>query len=166
MKYEITIDEQAFLVEINKTESGYCYSIDGGEEQHCEASQLAADRFSFLFGQRSIDVQHFIADGEAEIHFEGQRYVSSIMDPRKKSIKMASGGSGDVVSSQMPGRVISILVSEGESVSKGQIVATVEAMKMENPLKAPRDGVVASVDVVPGELLEAKGRLLSLVPLG
>ncbi|MEC7987095.1 MAG: acetyl-CoA carboxylase biotin carboxyl carrier protein subunit [Myxococcota bacterium] len=164
MRYEITLNDQVFLVEVNKTETGYTYAIDGGEEQHCSAERLSFNRHALLFRQRSVDVQYSL-DEDAEIHFEGRRYVANIMDPRKKSIKMASGGSGDVVRSQMPGRVISILVSEGDTVSKGQIVATVEAMKMENPLKAPRDGVIASVDVAPGDLLEAKGVLLSLRPV-
>ena len=118
-----------------------------------------------LFSNRSIDIQHHAQDDQLEVHFEGRRYVSSILDPRKKSLRLASGGAGDNVISQMPGRVISILVAVGEAVEKGQIVATVEAMKMENPLKAPREGVVESIEVAPGDLLEAKGVVLCLQAL-
>lgn len=162
MKYEITIEERVFQVEVHKGEEGYRYSIDGQEESFCTMEQLNAGRCSFLFQDRSVDVLHCTNDAEVEMHFEGARYVSSVVDPRKKSLQIGTSGSGDVVSSQMPGRVISILVSVGDSVEKGQVVATVEAMKMENPLKAPRAGVIAAIEVSPGDLLEAKAVLLSL----
>ena len=60
----------------------------------------------------------------------------------------------------MPGRVISIRVAIGDVVQKGQVLATVEAMKMENPLKATRDGVISEVYVSGGDLVEAKAKLV------
>ena len=62
----------------------------------------------------------------------------------------------------MPGRVIAIRVAVGDAVEKGQILATVEAMKMENPLKAPRGGIVAEICVSEGDVLEAKEVLIRL----
>ena len=69
-----------------------------------------------------------------------------------------------MIASQMPGRVLSVSVQVGDVVSKGDIVATVEAMKMENPLKSPRDGVVEEVCASAGDLLEAKGVVVRLEP--
>jgi biotin carboxyl carrier protein len=56
----------------------------------------------------------------------------------------------------MPGRVVRILVAEGDEVSEGEPVIVVEAMKMENELAAPRDGVVARICVESGAQVEAK----------
>jgi len=53
----------------------------------------------------------------------------------------------------MPGLVVSIAVAEGQEVKTGETLAVVEAMKMENVLRAERDGTVASIKVKPGDSL-------------
>lgn len=55
----------------------------------------------------------------------------------------------------MPGRVIRVEVGTGDSVTSGQVLLVLEAMKMEHTIKAPHDGVVAEVDCSPGEQVEA-----------
>ena len=55
---------------------------------------------------------------------------------------------------------MSVCVAEGQTVSKGDVVIIVEAMKMENPLKAAKDGVVQQVFVSDGDLVEAKQKLI------
>ena len=66
---------------------------------------------------------------------------------------------GDKVSAPMPGKVIDLRVKEGETVSKDQVLAVMEAMKMEHSLKAPRDGVVKAVGAEVGEQV-AEGVML------
>jgi biotin carboxyl carrier protein len=51
----------------------------------------------------------------------------------------------------MPGKVVRVQVEAGTQIEKGAGVVVVEAMKMQNEMKAPRDGVVVSVNVKPGE---------------
>jgi len=53
----------------------------------------------------------------------------------------------------MPGLIVSIAVSEGDTVEEGQTLAVVEAMKMENVLRAERRGVVSRIPVKPGDSL-------------
>jgi propionyl-CoA carboxylase alpha chain len=62
----------------------------------------------------------------------------------------------------MPGLVISVLVAEGQEVRAGTPLAVVEAMKMENILRAERDGVVAAVKVSPGDVLAVDAVILEL----
>ena len=62
----------------------------------------------------------------------------------------AAAGSGDVVS-PMPGVVLDICVKPGDSVTRGQQVCALEAMKMKSAIRAARDGVVASVEVSEGQ---------------
>jgi 3-methylcrotonyl-CoA carboxylase alpha subunit len=69
---------------------------------------------------------------------------------------------GNIVS-PMPGRVIKIAVSEGQSVRKGDSLVVVEAMKMENNILSPGDGVVDSVEVSIGDLVDGSTRLVHLV---
>jgi propionyl-CoA carboxylase alpha chain len=61
--------------------------------------------------------------------------------------------SGKAVRCPMPGLVVSISVSEGQEVKAGETLAVVEAMKMENVLRAERDGVVKAIKAKPGDSL-------------
>ena len=70
----------------------------------------------------------------------------------------------DQVRAPMPGRVVVVRVSQGDRVVAGQELVIVEAMKMELALKAPRDGVVASVNAVAGDFVEADVVLVALEP--
>jgi biotin carboxyl carrier protein len=66
------------------------------------------------------------------------------------------------INSSMPGKIIKILVAEGDEVEQGQGLVVVEAMKMENEIKSPKAGVVKKVGVKEGEAVEA-GALLVVV---
>lgn len=60
----------------------------------------------------------------------------------------------------MPGRIVRLLAAEGDTVEKGQPVIVVEAMKMENELKAPVAGVVQRIHVAVGDVIEARAVLV------
>ncbi len=64
-----------------------------------------------------------------------------------------TGDSGKVVKCPMPGLVVSLAVKEGQEVKAGETLAVVEAMKMENVLRAERDGTVKSIKCKPGDSL-------------
>jgi 3-methylcrotonyl-CoA carboxylase alpha subunit len=62
----------------------------------------------------------------------------------------------------MPGKVRAVLVAEGDSVGRGATLLLLEAMKMEHPVRAPRDGVVSRLRVSAGAMVAAGERLLEL----
>jgi biotin carboxyl carrier protein len=64
----------------------------------------------------------------------------------------------------MPGKVIKVNVSEGQEVRKNQSLLIVEAMKMENDIKAGAEGVVRKIHVQPGELVDSVKTLIELEP--
>lgn len=66
------------------------------------------------------------------------------------------------VTAPMPGTVLAVKVSVGQSVKKGETVVLLEAMKMENEIPAPRDGVVASIAVNKGASVQSGDLLISL----
>jgi biotin carboxyl carrier protein len=64
------------------------------------------------------------------------------------------GGAGALIT-QMPGKVVKIFKKEGESVTKGETVLILEAMKMENEIKSGADGIIKSLNIKEGQALEA-----------
>ena len=82
----------------------------------------------------------------------GHAHVIDLHDPVHEA-ELDEGGSGDIIA-PMPGKLISVLVKAGDSVRKGDPLAVLEAMKMENPLTAPADGIVAEVNYAAGEQVD------------
>jgi len=78
---------------------------------------------------------------------------------RKRARGASAAGEG-AVTAIMPGKVIRILIKEGSSVAAGDVVCILEAMKMENELKAPRAGVLKALYVLPGQDVE-RGTVLA-----
>lgn len=74
----------------------------------------------------------------------------------------APAAGAEVINSPMPGTILSVKVAAGDSVAKGDVLCVLEAMKMENEIKAPRDGVVAGVHVTANSSVEAGKPLVSL----
>jgi len=70
------------------------------------------------------------------------------------------GGTRQTVTAPMPAKVVAINVKQGDAVKKGDTVVLLEAMKMELPVRASGDGVVAAVRCAPGDLVQADAPLV------
>ncbi|MEC8023728.1 MAG: pyruvate carboxylase subunit B, partial [Myxococcota bacterium] len=74
---------------------------------------------------------------------------------------IATGAPGEVAA-PMPGTVVSVAVSEGQSVSKGEVLITLEAMKMESTMYAEQGGTIRAIHVAPGDAIDVKDLLLEM----
>ena len=103
--------------------------------------------------------------GSGERHVEIGRGIATVRAVREIDAWLSGGddaaGSG-AVSVAMPGRVVKVLAQAGEAVEKGQPVMIIEAMKMENEVKARRAGVVQIVHVKEGDSVEGGKILLEI----
>ena len=79
-----------------------------------------------------------------------------------KAAAPAAGAGSVKVSAAVPGKVVKIVASVGQSVKAGDSVVIVESMKMEIPVVAPQDGTVASIDVAVGDAVEAGAVMATL----
>ena len=117
---------------------------------------------------RSIDAAFAHARpvaGDFDVHLEGRTIAVQIRPAgafgRQKKAGAGAAGSGPQrVTSPMPGKVVRILVKPGDEVKARQGLAVVEAMKMENELRAARDGRVRDVSVAEGQSVDAGTVLL------
>lgn len=74
----------------------------------------------------------------------------------------AAPAGGEKISAPMPGTILSVNVSNGTQVKKGDVLVILEAMKMENEIMAPCDGVVSGLSVSKGSTVEAGGLICTL----
>lgn len=82
--------------------------------------------------------------------------------PKKAAAPKAAAGAGEKIAAPMPGTIVSVNVSEGQSVKKGDVLVVLEAMKMENEIKAPRDGSISSVAVSKGASVDTGATLVTI----
>lgn len=74
----------------------------------------------------------------------------------------AAAGAGEKVSAPMPGTILDVKASNGQSVSKGDVIMVLEAMKMENDIVAPCDGTVTSILVKKGDSVQSGDTLATV----
>jgi propionyl-CoA carboxylase alpha chain len=98
-------------------------------------------------GLNGFDLTYRGVETRAYVYTEREAAAVRLMPEKKVA------DSGKAVRCPMPGLVVSISVSEGQEVKAGETLAVVEAMKMENVLRAERDGVVKAIRVKPGDSL-------------
>ena len=94
------------------------------------------------------------------VEVDGRRYEVTLLEPeppwaelarrRRERTRLGGAADGDAVISPMQGTVLSVEAGDGEEVEVGQVLCVVEAMKMENEIRAHRAGTVADLSVMPG----------------
>ena len=108
-------------------------------------------------------------EGKWEVSINGNLYeVEMDQGPKRgRRKKRDSNGGGrpnsGLISSAIPGKIVSVLVSEGDEVDSGSVVIVLEAMKMQNEIKAGIDGRVEKIMCKPGERIEANVPLMDIV---
>lgn len=156
MRYFISIRDEVLEVEVD----GERVRVDG---QEVEARLLPGD----AQGPRAVRIghrSHAVVPGERlddvrVLHLDGERFRLEVVDERTRRIReMSAGAAGSAgprpLKAPMPGLVVKIEVAPGQEVTRGQGLVIVEAMKMENELRAETDAVVARVLVEPGQAVE------------
>ena len=73
-----------------------------------------------------------------------------------------AAGTGEKVTAPMPGTVLDVKVSAGDTVAKGQVIMILEAMKMENDIVAPQDGTIATINAAAGDSVESGAVLATM----
>jgi biotin carboxyl carrier protein len=90
------------------------------------------------------------------------RVESERMRSAEQAKKATTTGGEKMIKSPMPGRVVKVLVAKGDAVQVGQGLVVLEAMKMENEVRARAAGTVAEVHVSPGAAVEGNAKLVTL----
>jgi biotin carboxyl carrier protein len=170
-RYGITIDGRTLAVEIEDRDGQLCVQVDG-RERVVDVRRLDAGVWSVLDGttarliqvdgvapKLTVELSH--ADGEPRIciaEISKRRAGAAGGDTRGE----ASGRGPLTLRAPIPGRLVKLLVKAGDQVKAGQALLVLEAMKMENELRAPHAAVVSVVHVTEGVAVESGQELVSL----
>jgi biotin carboxyl carrier protein len=162
MRYFVTIGRREFEVELRDREMLINGEAVTAELQHVAGTLLR--RLSLNGASYRVIAATGDARGAWHLQLNGERVEASVVDERTRAIRAmtarSSGPSGPKpVKAPMPGMVVRVEVEAGQRVNAGQGVVIIEAMKMENELKADAPGVVSKVLVTPGTAVE-KGAVL------
>jgi biotin carboxyl carrier protein len=156
--------ERTVLIE--RTTTGYEISLDGSSF-HVDAAVAGRTVRSLLINGRQVEVSVRRGDGRAfeVVGSDGAEQVEvleplALLAEKRHGVEGASATSR--INAYMPGRVVQLLVDEGEVVEEGQGILVLEAMKMENEIQAERSGVVERFFVAPGQAVEGGDPLYEL----
>ncbi len=163
MNYIATIGEREFRVAVAEVGVARYLVTADGKEYLVDAHQVQDSVWSILHGNGSFEADVQGRDDEYEVLIEGDCYKFSLMNEQRRALIRAGGKSAAgkaMVTSPMPGKVVKLLVAEGEEVQSDQGVIVVEAMKMENELKSAIAGRVKEIFVREGDVVESGAKLL------
>ena len=120
--------------------------------------------YSVLKDGRSYEARVEQSGSEVIVFIGGHRFEMEIRDPRRWSRQPARQGvEGRMqIAAPMPGRIVRLLVAQGDSVAAGQGLLVMEAMKMQNEMKSPKAGRVVSLTASEGDTVAA-GQVLAAI---
>lgn len=162
MAFKLVLDSSPHEIDIVRRRPHLVMRIDGVEH---EVSVTG----SYGDGRQMIDIAgtdvHFARAGAGDRQFlrlDGRSFEAKLFDPRSEE---AGGGGQDSVKAPMPGAVISVHKAVGDQVLRGETVITIESMKLQTALPAPRDGVIAALLRATGEVFEKDEIIVRLEPI-
>jgi len=163
MRFDATVGDRTVKVDVRERDGGYEVELDGRRLEVGFAP--AGDHFaSLVVGHHSHDVAFGTTPQGYLIHLPTDSVLVAVSEAGLAARSAGAASSGPTrVCAPMPGRVVRVLAAEGRSVEAGEGLVVVEAMKMENELKAPRAGRVERIEVGEGQAVEAGALLLVVV---
>tara|TARA_Y100001980_G_C14476978_1_gene256145 strand:+ start:510 stop:929 length:420 start_codon:yes stop_codon:yes gene_type:complete len=131
-------------------------------------SSLSEKRKVIVNGvEYEVDIQY--DNGKWEVSLEGNVFEVEIdQQPsrhqrKKRDTNRGITPSSGIISSAIPGKIVSVLVSEGDEVDSDSVVIVLEAMKMQNEIKAGIDGKIEKIMCKPGERIEANVPMMEIL---
>ncbi len=169
MKRTLLLGKEQIDVELLR-QDGVTTLVWNGEAQVVDLQEVEPGSYSVIMNGRSVDVRVDSAknpdpdvQGFRASLYDGA-YDFAMQDPRKALLAAAAGaaGAGGTLTAPMPGKVVKVLVKEGDRVEEGQSLLILEAMKMQNEYKAPSAGTVTKLHVGEGSTVETATPMVEL----
>jgi acetyl/propionyl-CoA carboxylase alpha subunit len=171
MYFQAESDKQKYEITVHENKNGWKVSLkpDGGDWVHYEFSksdyQYNDDTISFLFKNSSYLLDTTSSGVDYTVYTRGAFQTVKIYNEEKilhESLKrVGQMGSSDSLICEMPGKIVKVFVKPGDTVKQGDPLLVMEAMKMENEMRAGADTKIKTVHVKPGDTVETNTELIS-----
>lgn len=138
-----------------------------GPERRTVRLQADGELVEVAVGEHTLafdTMRRSVIDGPTRTYFE-KGYAHRIRLERPEGTGQASAADGAIIA-PMPGKVIAVDISEGQTVTAGQRLLVLEAMKMEHALTAPFDGTIAELTASPGQQVQVEALLVRIERTG
>lgn len=163
MLYDVTIDGKTHRLDLNHADGRWSCRLDGGELE-VDAILARPDVLSLRIGNIAYEIKLERVASDLHLWVGSRGFAVEVRDPRSLRGRTRSGydQGPKKIAAPMPGKVVHLLVCEGQEVESGAGVAVVEAMKMQNEIKSPKKGTVQKILVSEGAAVNA-GDVLAIV---
>ncbi|WP_114966748.1 acetyl-CoA carboxylase biotin carboxylase subunit [Alkalilacustris brevis] len=158
-EWVVFLGRESFPVRISETGEGTQVEMEDGEVLEVRSAWTLGERlFRGTVGESEMIVKVEFIRGGARLRHRGAGFKAVVRSPRQAELaalmpEKAPPDTSKLLLCPMPGLVVALHVEEGAEVHEGQALATVEAMKMENILRAERKGTVSAIRAQPGASL-------------
>lgn len=158
-------EERQYAVETLE-DGSYKVTSPDGSSFVVDAYEPEAGRMHLIYNGEAHDVGVRHGDDGVVVEIKAERHVIDVLNERQKRMRVAGvggrGAGGPELESPMAGKVVAINVSPGDAVEEGECVLIIEAMKMENDLKAHISGTIGQVAVEVGQAVEVGDLLVTI----
>jgi biotin carboxyl carrier protein len=163
MLYDVTIDGKKHQLDLNHADGRWSCQLDGCDLE-VDAVLARPDVLSLRIGNLAYEVKSERVGNDLHLWVGSTRFAVEVRDPRslRGRTRLVEDHGPKKITAAMPGKVVRLLVREGDEVEPGRGVAVVEAMKMQNELKSPKKGIVRKLLVEEGDTVNA-GEVLAIV---
>lgn len=166
MRWSANIDGRVAQVELTRKPGGVIEAAVDGRRYSLSVSEPQTGLFSILCDGISHEVVVQPRQGRCRVRIGPWAFDVAPAQPGSADLKSGAAkgdhGGRTTIRAVMPGRVLRVLAQPGQKVVAKQGLVVVEAMKMENEVTAPRDGVVKEMKVAPGRTVEM-GEILAII---
>jgi biotin carboxyl carrier protein len=170
MKYKVQLtssnsEKQSRVIELERDASGWRVTLDG-KPLAVDAVEISPNTISILLDGQSFEISVTpSSDGRLKLQTGSQEFTAEVIDPRAwgggRHSKVEAEGRQQILA-PMPGKIVRILVKDGDQVEAGQGLLVVEAMKMQNEIRSPKSGTIERVLAREGRTVNA-GEILCIV---
>ena len=161
MKYTFVHLDKPYTVVLEKNRDGYAVRI-GSQSYGVSNVVWQENVFSYVVDGKHHTVFFASSQEGTHLNIDGEYFLLAERKLTSAAGRGTATHTGDSVSSPMPGLIVKIPVAVGTRVTEGTTLAIVEAMKMQNELRAPRDGTVKKINCKEGDQVDVLKAIVEL----
>ena len=164
MEFEFLVDGVTRTIGLENRGRTFVFR-DGETVFEAEIRKVSANELLFRFGGRTARIYLTRDDGRTLVSVAGSEFIVVEAPPGRTTLLKGDERTQEGslrITAPMPGKVINLSVREGDEVKRNQTLLIVEAMKMENEIPSPVDGVITKIHAAVGDLVDSEEPLIEI----